>query len=674
MRICLAVAFVCCSALLSAQSDSCYIGGAVEDANAHPISGGLVRLFDEQGLSKGAVGIGDDGKFQSAGVPCGATYLLRVEHNGYLPFVQRNIALNASIPDLRVTLYEQPEHRWQYDWLIATLLGLLYMIGLVFFRWHNVALLDRKLLQAEVATTRARLQIQNKILTGKDKDVDSRVKILNSTLDEALEEFRLESDYRRRHKSEHENVQAGENAQPSWRRSWNWQRPRPIRYFSDIFFWTRGDEIAAWTVVREVQRQMVYFVDPDATERLRARLQIAQQELQMINSTPANALADSIKINLAGTPEPERWRQLLGEALRVIFEDREQGFADLTGWQSKATWIAITACTLIVCCVAARGAAVLFLVGAAGGFLSRLARALQAKGTPTDYGASWNTLFLSPLFGALAGWFGVILLQGLGSLDILSPNLLDKLNQPLTSISLAFLLGFSERFFDTLVKSFDKKLLTGDQDQTADEKTTTSTTAAVLPAGTTVADVRPANPWPGAAVCIIGTALDSANVDGISLQKPDKSNVDLTGVTQDATEIWFGFPSDAVAGEVYTLTVKAKSRNYITRSLTVGARKPAADSGASSGLGVTGPSGPSGPSGASGLTGVSGASTGPIATRPSGPSGPSGATGPTGPSDASGPSGPSVASGPFGDSSVSGPSGPTGPSGATGQEATGSMS
>jgi hypothetical protein len=127
------------------------------------------------------------------------------------------------------------------------------------------------------------------------------------------------------------------------------------------------------------------------------------------------------------------------------------------------------------------GKPVLFIAGAAGGYLSRLARALKRADVPTDYGASWTTLFLSPVVGGLSGWFGILLIVVLADTKF---NVLGSAFQavkwcsPLApfTLGLAFALGFSERLFDEIISGLEKKV---DQDRDAATKpaqTVTSST------------------------------------------------------------------------------------------------------------------------------------------------------------------------------------------------------
>jgi hypothetical protein len=185
--------------------------------------------------------------------------------------------------------------------------------------------------------------------------------------------------------------------------------------------------------------------------------------LREVGSKPANAIAEGIAQSLAtARPEEER-RALLARALQILNSDRDNTFAALMEWQNKASWLMIAACIIILFLTLAVGNAVIFLAGAAGGFLSRLARALKGDKIPLDYGASWATLFLSPLFGALIGWFGIALITLMIRPEV---NLLGEAfnvvdwsapASPFT-LSVAFLLGFSERFFDAIVGVVEKQV------------------------------------------------------------------------------------------------------------------------------------------------------------------------------------------------------------------------
>jgi len=194
-------------------------------------------------------------------------------------------------------------------------------------------------------------------------------------------------------------------------------------------------------------------------------------------------LATRIRETLAAV---DRWRALLAEALGLLYDRTDTNFATLISWHNKTVWLVGCGLLFIVSLAAALQHGVLFLVGATGGLLSRLARSLYRADVPTDYGASWTSLFLSPVVGALAGWSGVLLIILGVQLNVLGPlfklGMSDWCN-PYTPFALgsAFLLGFSERAFDGILKQLEEKTQAQVQASQAPASELKITTPASLP-------------------------------------------------------------------------------------------------------------------------------------------------------------------------------------------------
>jgi hypothetical protein len=205
--------------------------------------------------------------------------------------------------------------------------------------------------------------------------------------------------------------------------------------------------------------------------------------------TPHASLAVQIKIALAAKPEVpiDRWRALHSEALGYLYNRSDTDFAALVSWQNKTVWLVGCSLLLIVALAATLQHGILFLVGATGGLMSRLMRSLSRAEVPTDYGASWSTLFLSPLVGALAGWSGILLVIVGVEFNILGSALkFDWCNtfNPVM-LGLAFLMGFSERFFDGILDQLNRKAEQSTSAPTSAPPAGPITigTAAVLPEG-----------------------------------------------------------------------------------------------------------------------------------------------------------------------------------------------
>jgi hypothetical protein len=199
------------------------------------------------------------------------------------------------------------------------------------------------------------------------------------------------------------------------------------------------------------------------------------KEVQDYLIPESSKLVDSLNKALAADPVVplDRWRALLSEALGLLYDRTDTDFATLVSWHNKTVWLVGTGLLLIVSLAAALQHEVLFLVGATGGLLSRLSRSLQRADVPTDYGASWTTLFLSPVVGALAGWSGVLLIVVAVELNVLGAVFkLDWCNPyaPL-ALGLAFLLGFSERAFDGILGQLEDKVQSQKTAPTASQAT-----------------------------------------------------------------------------------------------------------------------------------------------------------------------------------------------------------
>jgi len=116
-------------------------------------------------------------------------------------------------------------------------------------------------------------------------------------------------------------------------------------------------------------------------------------------------------------------------------------------------WLTTSGLALIVALALALGNGPLFLLGATDGLLSRLTRSLLWQDMQTDYGASWMTLFLSPVVGAITGKAGGLLAAVLVKFGVLGQVFSDVTWDSCTPISMgiALIFGFSERAFDEIL-------------------------------------------------------------------------------------------------------------------------------------------------------------------------------------------------------------------------------
>ncbi len=353
------------------------------------------------------------------------------------------------------------------DWLGSVspvlLVILAYLVGLILVRWHMIAHPTRDLLRVEIEA------------------VAQRVKALPPSAGQPAP------------KSDHIE------ALLQCARQLINERDRLTRLL-DPLFWTRGQELAAWGYVHEAETQLASLLP---AEEARAALEKAQAELRQEGSPVALDLAERSHIALAAAPGQQapagdpaaavlllaRWRALLGDALGLLYDSKDTSFATLVSWHNKTMWLIGCGLLLIVSLAAALGNGILFLVGATGGLLSRLSRSLYRADVPTDYGASWTTLFLSPVVGALAGWSGILLIIMGAQSKLLGTafNLLDWCNpyNPV-ALGLALLFGVSERAFDGILSQLETKVQSQTGTPQASQPAALSiATAATLRNGTT---------------------------------------------------------------------------------------------------------------------------------------------------------------------------------------------
>jgi hypothetical protein len=502
-----------------------------------------------------------------------------------------------------------------FELVLTILFAALYGLGIVFARWNNIAHAVRAMLESQIAALRTRIDIE--VEGHAVPDIDAAVKDIAAKETHLLT---LSGDARAALQTEIDalshslklarlrcRVAALEQTRPK-----GWDR------LAEYLWWSRGRENATWVAIHEIERQLTAFLAPP--EYVESYLRWAEAELRTVGKGPALAMADAIHLALqvpvpADAAGAAAWaksrKALLGRGVSIIYAERDTGFSTLMEWNNKASWLILTALLIIVVLTAAAGHAILFLAGAAGGYLSRVMRAIKRDDVPLDYGASWTTLFLSPLFGALSGWFGIAIVAfatqpGIELLgDAFKRVRWDEPAGP-SALAVAFLLGFSERLFDAVVGAVERH---------ADRS------------GVTTAPTRPTTPSPAPAGATTATATNPA-----------------TGTTTTTTTTTN--PAGGTTGTSGSTTPSGTTGTTGTTGATSGTTAPSGTTGSTAGTtgtsSTTGSSGSTAASSSSGSTGSTGTGGTTGATQPGGGAAGGGATSGAASGDASGTATPGV--------------------------------
>jgi len=475
------------------------------------------------------------GRFTIDSLPAGDYDLTMVYSAEARPAIQRVTVSGAGSGNILVVTQRESSGWWTFLVLV------IYLLTILATRWNHIAKSLQAMLQGEIIALRTRLH------TEVDSSNSAAIDRLNSDITSIEDKYKEPQAKLRNQSFLH-----------------------PLEWL----FWTRGRENAEWVAIHEAEQQLTAVLSPPAL--VVSYLRVTQAQLQAMQNAPAAAaLAGAIHDELESAPDAattaarEAYRKaLLGRGIALIYDDRDRQFATLMEWHNKASWLILCALIVIASLVFAAGHAVLCLAGAAGGFSSRLMRALRRDSLPLDYGASWTTLFLSPLFGALAGWFGIAIIA-LGT----QPNInllgdafkLVSWHTPYAPITLAaaFLWGFSERFFDALVGAVEAHAgATQDRPPSKGAGTTVATqTAPVGQTGSAAAGPKPDSSSPppksagGVTIDLGPSPLPVQTVRGkVSL---DKARASDTAVNLSTTN-----PDCSFSSAVLTIPVGALEAGF----------------------------------------------------------------------------------------------------------------
>jgi hypothetical protein len=413
--------------------------------------------------------------------------------------------------DLAIDVSPRPPTKYLF------LLPIVYLITILLVRWNNFAQPNRIALHAELEDVASRLR-----LAGFKDGEGPMPQILAAT----------------------QKLSKGE--------------------FWEYLFWSRGTEYAGWQIGHQAE---LTLISRSTAERVDALTMKALQQLADINTSQSNGLATRATQNLPPSASLETRREVLIQVQSFVYEKEDTGFAVLCSWQNKAFWLTLVALILITGVGSTEGHLNLFVAGAVGGFLSRLMRQLTRANVPSDYGASWATLFLSPTAGSLAGWFGCVLIM------LLSDKHIGVLSGPLLAINwdssntapiigAAFLLGFSERIFDRIVGQLENTVAEKNdapKNAAPPPPSPPPVPAAQIPSDATTVDQNSLSVKAGNVCTLNLPGVDLSTVNSVQLINIDNSNTTVAvEVTSGAACVTFTIPSTTSAG-VYSVILGSAS-------------------------------------------------------------------------------------------------------------------
>ena len=372
------------------------------------------------------------------------------------------------------------------EWFAVLVVALVYFTAFLFARWHLIALPIRLDLFSEIDILRLDLDME----LARDPAKRPQIDALKGMLDRAAGDLKSIGPF-------------------------------------DRILWTHGQELACVGRLNEVEFEFSVIQSPG---RVRARLETAEEDLREIPTKGAAAMADLIHKELAGDPSEDRIRSLLSEALGAVSAHYYEDFDDSLNWHNKTVWLTFFGILLVISLEGAkRGGGALFALGAVGGFLGRLMRALKQDDIPTGVGAYWTTLFMSPLVGALAGWTGILLVElavKIGALGTMFAGVGVENGYEGWILGLAFALGFSERLFDEILKGTEDKIAKSAEASSSSSSSSSddSSSSSGSPSSSSGRSSRSSSPSSSSGSSSSGSGSSSSSLGSSSSSSDDSSS------------------------------------------------------------------------------------------------------------------------------------------------------
>jgi hypothetical protein len=253
-----------------------------------------------------------------------------------------------------------------------------------------------------------------------------------------------------------------------------------------FLFGMRGQIAAAWVQLNEAHRILAASYTRD---QVVSSLRVIVEQLRPEYSKIADKI-DAVlqKSDTPGGVTDDFLKATLSDGLKCANEKKEGSISDTLNWQNKAFTLIFAGACLLFAMAALLPNPMLLFVGFAGGFASRLMRGKsEDSAKPVDADLTWTNLFLSPIYGAFTGWAGILLLIVLTDLKV-TGEVFKELKWETAStttigLGLAFLFGFSERYFSAVTDLAEKTIIKGQNTKAADPQGPPNSPAVAAGAG-----------------------------------------------------------------------------------------------------------------------------------------------------------------------------------------------
>jgi hypothetical protein len=514
------------------------VKGFISGPDDKPVLDYVVKLQAQDGqlITVKSKAKDETGEFK-AKVVNDQSYDLTIEAPGFAPATMRvskeglqlthTFLLSKRASDCCQAEYD---HRWEIRLLGGGILLVYWLIALA-VRQHNMIQIDRRMLHANVQTVQQRGAIGASSPALEAVGEVAPTKPLGQLLHAATSIL----------------AEAAKGVLPTF------------------FFGSRGHELAARINLNAAEIEIAKsYARDEILSALRIAVEALRPEYSQV-ATKVEATLNEAKDDT--TPSTEFLRATLLDALRCINEKSEAAALSVMNWQNKAFALVFIACLLLTVMTWTVDNVPLLLVGFIGGFASRLMRGRTASSG--DGTLTWTTLFLSPVYGAFTGWAGVLLVSGLTSLHLLGTAFGEvRWDQGWCSsaaMALAFLFGFSERFFSAVTQLAEDALTRKENASAADtsqNKPAPTDPKAGVPVSTATKSKVTVAVWNATEklLTLAGEGLDS--VKAVTLQLSAAGTPVILQIVNEgrtATSLSAKAPAAAPAAGIYEVMLDGKS-------------------------------------------------------------------------------------------------------------------